>query len=265
MGRRPDRGVVVITVGDEVLGGFTLDTNSNWLATTLREAGWPVLRIEVVGDAEPDIADAVRRAVADPRAERIVVTGGLGPTPDDLTLDAVAGALGLPVEENADSLAHVRALMERMRDAGWVGTAEITPANRKMVMAPRGATSLPNRRGMASGIAVPIPGAPGRILLMLPGVPRELQVIVTEEALPRLFAGGVTRTVVELHYRHAIEAQFTGPMELLGEEFPDVSVGSYPQTETRELVIRVGGEDADRVRAAVDRLTGLRPLPSAVP
>lgn len=264
MSRRPDRGVVVIAVGDEVLGGFTLDTNSHWLAGRLREAGWPVLRIEVVGDHAEDIQDAVRRSVADARAARILVCGGLGPTPDDLTLEAVAATLERPLEVHPDALAHVTGLVERMRAAGWVPSAEISPANRKMTLAPRGASVLTNRRGMASGIVVPLDGA-DRLLLLLPGVPRELQAIVAEEAIPRLFTGGVERTVVELRYRYAIEAQFTGPMEEIGVHFPDVSIGSYPQTETRELVIRLGGEDAARVAAAAAHVRALRPLPDDVP
>lgn len=260
MGQPPDRAAVLIAVGDEVLGGYIQDSNSHWLAQTMRDAGWPVLRMEVVGDAEAPIVEAVERAVADPRAARVLVSGGLGPTPDDLTLPAVARALGLPLEVNPEALAHVEGIIERMHQAGWVATGEVSEANGKMTLAPRGATILANRRGMASGIVCRLEGE-DRHLIILPGVPRELKAIVTEEAIPRYFAGGVARSVVELRYRYAIEAQFVEPMLSIGAAFPDVSIGSYPQSETRELIIRITGGDPEQVAAAGARMREMRPVP----
>src|SRR5258708_6611184 len=103
----------------------------------MRDAGWPLLRMEVVGDAEAPIVEAVERAVADPRGARVLVSGGLGPPPEDLTLPAVARALGLPLEVSPQALAHVEGIVERMHQAGWVATADVSDANRKMTMAPR--------------------------------------------------------------------------------------------------------------------------------
>src|SRR5579884_2545540 len=90
--------VVVIAVGDELLSGHTQDTNSNFLARRLFEAGNPVRRIEVVADADQDIALALRRALAEPGVRAVVLSGGIGPTPDDRTFAAVAGALDLPLQ-----------------------------------------------------------------------------------------------------------------------------------------------------------------------
>jgi len=257
-------GTVIIAVGDELLGGFTLDTNSHWLAQQVREAGFPCERIEVVGDREDAIVAAVGRAVADPRAVRVFVCGGVGPTTDDRTLQAVARALGRPLEVNAAARAHIAGIVERMHAAGWVESTELSEANARMASVPEGATLLNNRRGMASGLAYELPAAredSPRWLFVLPGVPREFQAIVAEEVLPRFFLGGAAPTVRELSYGYAIEAEFFEPMRLLEREFPDVSVGSYPQTETRQLVIRLRGGDPARVDAAVARLLELRPLP----
>jgi molybdenum cofactor synthesis domain-containing protein len=269
-------GTVVIAVADEVLGGFTLDTNSHWLSGRLREAGFPVRRIEVVADRREAIVAAVRRAVADPSADRVLVCGGLGPTPDDLTLEAVAEALERPLEVHAEALAHVEGLVRRMHAAGWMASPEISEANRKMTLAPAGAAVLRNRRGMASGLAVPLPppGAPpaqapaaadgvdplaARWLAILPGVPRELQAIVDEELLPRHFAAGSPDTVVELRYGGAVESELVEPMRAVQRAYPEVSIGSYPQTERRELVIRLVGADADRVGEAAALVTRMRP------
>jgi len=255
----PPAGTVIVAVGDELVGGFTLDTNSHWLAQQVREAGFACERIEVVGDREEAIVAAVRRAVADPRAARVFVCGGVGPTTDDRTLQAVAAALGRPLAVNQEARAHIQGIIERMHAAGWVPTTELSEANARMAQVPEGATVLHNRRGMASGLAYPLDG--DRWLFVLPGVPREFQAIAGEEVLPRFFLGGAAPTVRELRYGYAIEAEFFEPMRVLEREFPDVSVGSYPQTETRQLVLRLRGGDPTRVDAAVARLLELRPLP----
>jgi nicotinamide-nucleotide amidase len=270
-----EHGTVIIAVGDEVLGGFTVDTNSHWLAGRVREAGFPAQRIEVVADRSDAIVEAVQRAIREKRADRVIVCGGLGPTPDDRTLEAVALALGRPVEVHPDALAHVQGIVERMHAAGWIDQPAISEPNRKMTLAPHGAEILENRRGMASGILVPLPHADGpggspldadladplrdRWLAILPGVPREMQTIVEEELIPRHFTGATAETVVELRYRYAIEAEFVAPMQAVEAEFPDVAVGSYPQTERRELVVRFKGADPERVAAAAARVKEMRP------
>ena len=256
-------GTVIVAVGDEILGGFTLDTNSHWLTGQLREAGYPCVRIEVVADRTPPIVDAVGRAVADPAISRVLVCGGLGPTPDDRTLEALADALGRPLEVHPDAEAHVQRVVDRLHAAGWIDSNALTAPNRRMTVVPRGATVLTNRSGMAPGLAYPLPAEAGadRWLLVLPGVPRELKRLFAEEMLPAYFRDGTASTVAELRYRYAVEAEFFEPMRRIEAEFPDVSVGSYPQTETRELVIRVRGADPRRVEAALERIRELRPPP----
>jgi len=256
-------GSVIVAVGDEILGGFTLDTNSHWLAGQPREVGYPCGRIEGVADRPPAIVEAVRRAVAEPSVARVLVCGGLGPTPDDRTLEAVAEALGQPLEVNPLAEAHVQRVVDRLRAAGWIADNRISEANRKMTVAPRGATVLDNRSGMAPGLACPLPAGAGeeRWLLVLPGVPRELHILLSEEMIPRFLSDGAAVSVGELRYRHIPEAEFFEPMRRIEGEFPDVAVGSYPQMETRELIIRIRGSSAERVEAALNRMRELRPPP----
>jgi molybdenum cofactor synthesis domain-containing protein len=258
----PRPGTVIIAVGDELLGGFTLDTNSHWLAQQVRDAGFSCRHIEVVGDVDDDIVAAIRRAVDDPLARRVFVCGGVGPTTDDRTLAAVGRALGRRMAVDARARAHIEGIVQRMHAAGWVPTTEVSEANARMAVVPEGAVVLTNRRGMASGLAYDLGDDGERWLFVLPGVPREFQALVNEEILPRFFVGGAAPVVRELRYGYAIEADFFEPMRTLEREFPDVAVGSYPQTETRQLVIRVRGEDERRVEAAVERLVALRPLPT---
>jgi len=250
---------VVIAVGDELLGGFTADTNSPWLAARCREVGWPVRRIEVVGDDIEEIGDAVRRAAADTSALRVMVCGGLGPTPDDLTLEAVARALEVPLLEHPVARGHVEAVLARLHEAGRVPSAALSPANRKMALAPQGASVLGNPLGMAPALAVPLPGDGGRLVVMLPGVPRELRAVVDQLVVPQLLTGRAAAALLQFEYRDVPEAQFTPVMRQLAAEFPEVTVGSYPQ-EGRRVIIRLQGTGSAPVEEAAARLIELRPL-----
>jgi nicotinamide-nucleotide amidase len=246
----------IVMVGDEILSGHTQDSNSSFLARLAFAAGRPVAHIEVVGDDPEAIVAAIRRAIDDPAMSRIAVCGGIGPTPDDRTFQAVADALGRPLELNPIAYANIEALARRMHAAGWIDKPEVSEANRRCAIVPTGATVLINRRGMAPPLAIDI--GDDRWLFVLPGIPREFTTIVEEELIPRYFAGGAAPVVREVHYRSVPESEMYEPMLVLGREFPDVSVGSYPHVEQRELVIRVRGQDAGRVDAAVARLRSLR-------
>lgn len=246
---------VIIAVGDEILSGHTLDTNSNLLARAVFAAGYAARRIEVVADDRDAIAGAVQRAIAERGVRHIVVSGGIGPTPDDLTFEAVAHALGRPVRLHAAAFLHIQQLVQRMHEAGWIESAEVSPANRRSAMLPDGAELISNRRGMAPAIRVALAD---RDLYVLPGIPREFTTIVEEELIPHYFLDGAAQTVLEVRYTSVPEAEMAAPMRQLAEEFPDVTVGSYPQTQRRELVMRLRGLDPKRVAAAAERLRQLR-------
>jgi len=246
----------IVMVGDEILSGHTQDSNSSFLARLAFAAGRPVAHIEVVGDNQTAIVAAIRRAIQDPALSRIAVCGGIGPTPDDRTFQAVADALGRSLELNPIAYANIEALAKRMHAAGWIDKPEVSEANRRCAMVPTRSTVLANRRGMAPPLAIDL--GEDRWLFVLPGIPREFTTIVEEELIPQYFAGGTAPVVREVHYRSVPESEMYEPMLALEREFPDVSVGSYPHVEQRELVIRVRGHDAGRVDAAVARLRALR-------
>ncbi len=248
--------VVVIAVGDELLSGHTQDSNSHLLATRLYGAGWPVRRIEGVGDDNDAIGAAIRRALDEPGVQRIVVSGGIGPTPDDHTFEAVAAALGRPLELNPEAFGIVSAIVQRMHEAGWIATAQVSAANRRVAMLPLGATLIRNRRGMSPAIAIDVGG--DRWLFVLPGIPREFTTIVEDELLPGYFAGRAGAAVLEVSYSAVPEAEMYEPMVTLAAEYPDLEIGSYPQTEERRLVIRLRGHDTARLDSAAARLRELR-------
>jgi nicotinamide-nucleotide amidase len=246
---------VIIAVGDEVLSGHTQDTNSLFLAQRAFAAGFPVRRIEVVADRIDAVVAAIHRAIAEPGVTRIAVCGGIGPTPDDRTFEAVARALDRPLEENELALAHITGIVARMHAAGWVKTSEVSEGNRRSATVPAGGTVLVNRRGMAPPMAYEV--GEDRWLFILPGVPREFTTIVEEELIPRFFSGGTATVVDELRYQSVPEAELYAPLRQLAAEFDDVVAGSYPQSEARRVIVRLRGVDAARVHAAARRMIEL--------
>jgi nicotinamide-nucleotide amidase len=117
-----------------------------------------------------------------------------------------------------------------------------------MAMLPEGATLVRNGAGMAPGLAFDL--EQDRYLFALPGVPHELR-SVYDDIERRYLTGGQADVVRELHYRLAPESMFHDVMQDLEREYPDVSLGSYPQTETRELILRASGPDPERVDAVI--------------
>lgn len=168
--------VELVTIGDELLLGFTVDTNSAFLSQRLAEQGIAVVRRTTVGDTHAAISSAVREALD--RTGAVITTGGLGPTSDDLTRDAVASVFGVDLVTDHAHLAWMR---ERWRARF---RAELPESNRRQARMPRGARKLENRHGSAPGAY--LEDAQGRWLVMLPGVPRELRGMVQDTLIPLL-------------------------------------------------------------------------------
>ncbi len=166
----------IVSIGTELALGQTVDTNSAWLAHRLRALGIRPTRHATVADEEPDIV-AVLRQAAD-AADLVLVTGGLGPTADDLTRHALAAVAGVPLEEHAPSLAHLHAFF------GARGRM-MPPANAVQALIPRGARALPNAVGTAPGIAIRLGRTP---CYALPGVPLEMYAMFTGSVEPELRA-----------------------------------------------------------------------------
>jgi nicotinamide-nucleotide amidase len=259
MGRMPQSSIIV--VGNEILRGFTVDTNSNWLAGRLFRCGYPARIISTIGDIDADIVSTIHEQIKRPELSRIFVCGGLGPTPDDRTYIALGRALGQPLVYRREVGEQMQNLMFISKMAARRGTAELNAGNRKMAMLPEHAIVVRNGAGMAPGLAFDL--GQERYLFALPGVPHELRAVY-EEIERRYLNDGQADVVRELHYRLAPESMFHDVMQALEQEYPDVSLGSYPQTETRELTLRASGPNSERVesviRAIRDRVTQYTPV-----
>lgn len=260
------RPTIIIAVGDELLDGFTADTNSFWLAGRVRNVGYPALRIEVVPDDCATIIEVVQQAIHSP-ATRILVCGGIGPTPDDQTLGAVAEALGRPLEANAEVLDHVQSAVSSAYKSGRTPSPEVSAAKRRL--APAAAVVMRNPRGVAAGLGYHLNpssesgrttgGPEERWLVVMPGVPAELRAITDEQVLPRLFRDGRPLHVLELVCTGIPESQLAQPMTTVSTEYPGVHLGSYPHPPERRTIIRFQGADATELANASRRFRELSP------
>jgi competence/damage-inducible protein CinA-like protein len=168
------RTAEIIAVGSELLTAHRLDTNSLFLTGRLNDLGIDVRAKAVVGDERADLASVLQDALR--RVDLVITTGGLGPTEDDLTREVVADLFELPLEENADVVAAIRARFGRRGFA-------MPERNRRQALVPRGAAILANVNGTAPGLWIE---ARDRIVILLPGPPRELQAIFDTHVAPRL-------------------------------------------------------------------------------
>ncbi|MCB9759510.1 MAG: competence/damage-inducible protein A [Alphaproteobacteria bacterium] len=166
--------VVLISQGDEVITGQTLDTNAQWLAERLTELGLSVVRKITVGDRLNDIVDAIRQGTA--LADVVISTGGLGPTVDDLTAEAAAAVLGGPMRLDEEALAFIEALFARYGRT-------MNDANRKQAVLPASSTTLMNQWGTAPGFSIEHQGA---VAFFVPGVPREMRAFWAHHIQPEL-------------------------------------------------------------------------------
>lgn len=164
----------IIAVGTELLMGQTLNTNARDIARELSTLGVGVYHQAVVGDNEGRLAETFRQALD--RSDLIILTGGLGPTEDDLTRETVAKVLGLPLEKN-------EAWERRMEDFFKRLQRPMVEINRRQAMVPRGGRLLPNERGTAPGIFLE---REGKTIVLLPGPPRELLPLFKEQVVPLL-------------------------------------------------------------------------------
>jgi competence/damage-inducible protein CinA-like protein len=172
----PLRTAEIIAVGSELLGSTRVDTNSLFLAGRLAALGIELRAKMVVGDNRRTLAAVFAQALS--RADLVVLTGGLGPTDDDLTRDVVAEVLGLELEEDASIVARIR---ERFARRGM----RMPEVNRRQAMVPRGAVAIDNPNGTAPGLVIE---SGDHVIILLPGPPREMQPMIEGLSAGRLLA-----------------------------------------------------------------------------
>jgi molybdenum cofactor synthesis domain-containing protein len=231
----------LLIIGNEILSGRTRDSNTAYLGTELAAKGILLSEVRIVRDDQAAIIaalDALRAAY-----DYVVTSGGIGPTHDDITAEAVAKAFGTQLELNAEA----RALL-----ASRYSEAELTPARLKMAHIPKGAGLIPNPVSQAPGFRL------GNVFVMA-GVPRIFAAMV--DAIKAELADGtplLSRTLT-LDVR---EGDLADGLAALQADFPDLELGSYPSfgDGRPKVAVVARGTDADRLRLAMDRVARLAPV-----
>jgi nicotinamide-nucleotide amidase len=241
--------VAVVAVGDELLLGDVVNGNLAWLGRTLAAAGLDVVRGHEVGDDLGELVDELREALDS--VEAVVVTGGLGPTSDDRTREAVAKVLGVELRRD-DSLAAALAAWFAERGRPMPGTALV------QADVPEGARSLPNGLGSAPGLAAEVDG---RALYAVPGVPAEMRLMVESAVVPELRArAGSPVALATAQLRVAVLGESTVAARLapVEEALPERVRLAY-LASPGEVRVRFTGTDRaelERQRAAAAELLG---------
>jgi molybdenum cofactor synthesis domain-containing protein len=230
----------MLVIGDEILSGRTRDSNMHYLAGELTRVGITLCEVRVVADVQAEIVAAVQALSA--RYAHVFTSGGIGPTHDDITADAVALAMGAKIGHRADAMALLQAHYDR-------SGLPFNEARQRMARIPEGATLIDNPVSTAPGFTL------GNVHVMA-GVPNIFQAMVAS-VLPTL-TGGAPLLSQSLRVDRG-EGEIAGPFGALAAQFPDLSMGSYPFIQNgahgTNLVIR--GTDPGRVAEAMVALTRL--------
>lgn len=202
--------VEIIATGDEIMLGRIVDTNSSWMARRIAELGAQLRRITCVGDDLEEISRAVRESLA--RGNNLLLlTGGLGPSEDDLTVEGIARALGRGVEVSGEARAM---LLRKCEELGL----ELTPRRERMARIVEGGRPLPNRIGMAPIIKIE---EGETTIIALPGVPEEMKASFEEHVTPIIGARTHKSLVARSIHLRMIWKEFLPLLELLREHHPE--------------------------------------------
>ena len=254
------RRVELIAVGREILRGRVLDTNSHWLAQQVTALGGEVSRICVVDDVPMEIIREIHAAVHG-GASLICTTGGLGPTFDDRTIEAIAQAVNRPLITHAAAYAFIAETYRRLHAAGIVAHQAMTPSRAKMALFPEGAEMLPNSTGSAPGMRL---HWEDRLIVAMPGPPGEMRPMFQAHVEPLLRAQWGGRRRVEIKVQTNVPDESL--LNPLFERIMAAVAGSYLKADPKgfgpdvQLAVYITGqgetEEAarSRVQQAQERL-----------
>ena len=236
--------MILINIGDELLIGQVVNTNAAFVGQQMAMAGIEMTEVLTIGDA----GDAIREAIVSSfeKTNLILMTGGLGPTKDDITKKVVCD---LYHKELVIDEATLQAVTQRFADRGM----ELTETNRQQAAVPEGSVVLPNPLGTAPGLWIE---EDGKVLIMLPGVPFEMERLVKEEVLPRLQARRTDHHVIQYRVLQCTNITESGLSDLLEEyekQLPEnLSLAYLPKPGIIRLRLTGKGEDPEVLQETLE-------------
>jgi nicotinamide-nucleotide amidase len=234
-----NKDMEIICIGNELLIGKTLNTNAHWIAQQATALGIRVNRITVVADEITEIANALSETI-NRKPRFTIITGGLGPTFDDKTLESIAIALDKKLKISAKALKMVRKKYEEYAAEKGTKQVELTPSRVKMATLPEKAEPIPNPVGTAPGVQVKLKQT---LVIALPGVPSEMKGIFDESVKPLLkqAAGKTVYHAKAMFVDGVMESSLAPLIDVVMQNHPGVYVKSHPK----------GGEDKPHIEIHV--------------
>ena len=260
--------VGLLTIGNEILDGIVLDTNSNWLQIRINALGAEIERLVSVRDSLEEIGHGLN--FLRESCDVIITSGGLGPTHDDMTLKAIALCLGRKLVEDPDAVAIVKRQYKMLYEKGIIQTPGYTESRRKMAFIPENSIALDNTVGGAPGVRI---DDENTTIFCLPGVPKELKSIFDNSVhvwFEKVSKAQYYEKIVE--FPHRDESTFAPYIDRAMQKYPDVYIKSMPRTYGSSKVLRVWistrGTDLKELQSIVDGAiewisveTGEKPIP----
>lgn len=219
--------IEIISIGNELLIGKTLNTNAQWLAKRLTVLGLNVCRITTITDDVEEIGSAVKEAI-NRKPIFVITTGGLGPTFDDKTLEGIAKALGTLIDISQEALKMIEEKYEAYAKERGLEKIELTPARVKMARLPKGAEPLLNPVGTAPGVLI----KQGEVsIVALPGVPLEMEAIFDGSLEPifKKLAGNATFFEISLGVSELMESELAPSIDKVMHDNSFVYIKSHPR------------------------------------
>jgi len=227
----------IITVGNEVLSGRVLDRNSHWISGMLSKKGFEITHRSAVKDDLDAISKEIKHSLKS-FPSLLIITGGLGPTFDDKTSEALSLALKRKHAIHKDALAQVRKSYRKFFEAGAVSSKALTPERKKMAFMPLGGIPLPNNVGTAPGIFI---RQRKTTIILLPGVPKEMKDIMVNSVLPLLNENTSGAVLVEktIFTLFRDESKLAPLIERAMRKIPRVYIKSSPDKFSKDTKIKV--------------------------
>ena len=232
----------IITVGDELLIGQVVDTNSAWIGRELNKCGIEVVRIVSVGDAEIEIIETLDEAIK--KVDIVFITGGLGPTKDDITKSTLCKYFDTELVFSQQVFDNIKTVLG--------GKTSVNALNRSQAMVPKNCTIINNRVGTAS---ISWFDVDGKVVISMPGVPEEMKAVMLDEIIPRLMAKYHTGFI--LHHTFVVqnyaESDLAEKLKFWENELPaNIKLAYLPKPGIIRLRLTARGEDKTALEISLD-------------
>jgi nicotinamide-nucleotide amidase len=240
----------IISIGNEILAGWTLNTNAHWIAQKLNDIGLPVQWISTIADTENEITAALKTAGA--RANVILCTGGLGPTPDDITKMAISKAFKTKLVLNKDILKHIQEIFNKRH-------LKMSKTNRQQALVPESASTIHNSLGTAPGL---IFEENGQLYFFMPGVPREMKKMMTTNILTHIknyFQLSTLNTYI-LRTTGIAESRLFEKIERILQKYEDITVSFLPKITGVDIKLKIPEQPVENHRKAKQLLDETRKI-----